>query len=53
MKGSEFIFYGVDSLYLKCHKISLNIGGSYIDLPEWLKNKKSAINPKSKNDKCF
>ena len=29
MKGSEFIFDGVDSLYYKLHKISLNRGGSY------------------------
>ena len=27
--------------------------GSYIDSPKWLKNKKSTINPKNKEDKCF
>ena len=31
MKGSEFNFAGVDPLYYKCHKISLNCGGLYID----------------------
>ena len=31
---------------------SLNRGGSYIDSPEWLKNKKATINPKN-DDKCF
>ena len=35
------------------NKISLNRGGSYIDSPKWLKNKNAAINPKSKDDKCF
>ena len=35
MKGSEFIFGGVDLLYYKLLKISLNRGGSYID-SEWL-----------------
>ena len=40
MKGSKFIFGNVDSLHYKLHKISLNRGGSYIDSPEWLKNKK-------------
>ena len=28
-------------------------GGSYIDSPEWLKNKKATINPKNNEDKCF
>ena len=37
MKGREFIFDSVDLLYYKCHKISLNRGGPYIDSPEWLK----------------
>ena len=35
MKGSEFIFDNVDSLYYKLHKISLNRGGSHIDSPEY------------------
>ena len=46
MKGSEFIYDWVDLLHYKCHKISLNCGGSYIDSPKWLTNKKS--NKKSK-----
>ena len=53
MKGSEFVFDNVDSLYYKLHKISLNRGGSNIDSPEWLNNKKATINPKSSGDKCF
>ena len=48
MRQSEFIFDGVDLLYYKLHRRSLNIGGSYIDSPEWLKNKKAAINPINK-----
>ena len=28
-------------------------GSSYIDSPEWLKNKKATINPKNNNDSCF
>ena len=46
MKGSEFIYDWVDLLHYKCHKISLNCGGSYIGSPKWLTNKKS--NKKSK-----
>ena len=46
MRGNEFIFDSVDAVYYNLNKISLNRGGSYIDPPEWLKNKKS--NSKSK-----
>ena len=53
MRGSEFVFDNVDSFYCKLHKISLNRGGSYIDSPKWLKNKKATINPKNNDDKCF
>ena len=53
MKGSEFVSDNVHSLYNKLHKISLNRGGSYIDSPEWLKNKKATINLKNNDDKCF
>ena len=35
-------------LYNKCHKISLNCGGSYIDSADWIKNKKPTINPINK-----
>ena len=56
-KGSEFVF-GLFSvchlLYYKCHKINPNRGGSYIDSPDWIKNKKATINPINKKDnKCF
>ena len=53
MKGSDFAFDGVNSLYYDFNKTSINRGGSYIDSPQWLKNKKSTINPKNNDDKCF
>ena len=53
MKGSEFVFDSVGLLEYKLNKISLNRGGSYIDSPEWLKNKKATINPKNNDDNCF
>ena len=53
MRRSEFVFDDIDSLYYKLHKISLNRGGSYIDSPKWLKNKKTTKNPKNNEDKCF
>ena len=53
MKGSEFGFDGVNLLYYDFNKTSLNRGGSYIDSPKWIKNKKSTINPKNNDHKCF
>ena len=53
-RGSKFVFNYVQLLYYKCHKINPNRGGSYIDSPDWIKNKKAAINPINKKDnKCF
>ena len=52
MRRSEFVFDSVDLSHNNLHKISLNRGGSYIDSPEWLKNKKAKINPKNYDDKC-
>ena len=53
MRGSEFVYDSVDVLYYNLNKVSLSRGGSYIDTPKWLKNKKATINPKNKDDKCF
>ena len=50
---SKFVFENVELLHYKLHKISLNRGGSYVDSPEWLKNKKATINPKNNDEKCF
>ena len=52
-RGSEFEFDGVNLLYHDFNKISLNRGGSYIDSAKWIKNKKSTINPKNNDYKCF
>ena len=52
MRGSEFVYDSVDVLYY-LNKVSLSRGGSYIDSPEWLNNKKATINPKNEDDKCF
>ena len=46
LKGSDF-FYAVDVLYYDLNKVSLSRGGSYIDSPQWLKNKKATVNPKN------
>ena len=53
MRGSDFAFDGVNFLYYDFNKISISRGGSYIDSPKGLKNKKSIINPKNNDYKCF
>ena len=54
MKVGEFVYDYVNLLYYKCHKINLNLGGSYIYSPDWIKKKKPTINPINKKDnKCF
>ena len=53
MRGSEFEFDGVNFLYYDFNKTSINRGGSYIDSPKWLKDKKSTISPKNNDGKCF
>ena len=40
MRGSDFIFDSVQPMYYKCHKVNYKRGGSYIDSPNWIKNKK-------------
>ena len=51
--GSNFVFESVDLLTYHIHKTSMKRGNSYIKPSEWLINKRAAINPKKKDDKCF
>ena len=44
MRGSSFTFERIDLLEYHLHKISLNRGSSYIESPEWIKNKRVTIN---------
>ena len=53
MRGSEFEFDGINFFHYSFNKTSIYRGGTYIDSPKWLKNKKSTINPKNNDDKCF
>ena len=53
MRGSEFVFDGVDALYYDLNEISLSRSGSYIDSLKWLKNKKATLNPKNNDGKCL
>ena len=53
MRGSDFGFDGINFFNYNLNKTSIYRGGSYIDSPKWLKDKKSSINPKNNDLKCF
>ena len=53
MRGSDFEFDGINVFYYNFIKTSIYRGGSYIDSPKWLKDKKSTVNPKNNDHKCF
>ena len=46
MKGSDFIFNGINYLYYDLNRITISKGGSYIESPKWLKDKKMYDKPK-------
>ena len=53
MRGSDFEFDSINFFNYNFNKTSIYGGGSYIDSPKWLKDKKSTINPKNNDFKCF
>ena len=52
VRGSDFGF-GINFFNYNFNKTSIYRGGSYIDFPKWLKDKKSTVNPKNNDHKCF
>ena len=53
MRGTDFESDGVNFLYYDFNKTSIYRGELYIDSPKWLKDKKSTVNPKNNDYKCF
>ena len=53
MKRSDFEFDGINFFNYNFNKTSIYRVGPYIDSPKWLKDKKSTINPKKNDLKCF
>ena len=53
MRGSDFGCGGINFINYNFNITSIYRGGSYIDSPKWLKDKKSTINPKNNYLKCF
>ena len=48
MRDNDFISDCVHLLYYKCHKADPNRGGSYIDSPDWVENRKAKVTPINK-----
>ena len=53
MRGSDFIFNGINYLFYDFNRVSISKGGSYMESPKWLKDKKCAVNQKNNDNKCF
>ena len=53
MLESGFTLDKIMHLYINFHRLVLTRGGSYIELPKWIKNKKAVINPQNKDEECF
>ena len=50
---SGFTLDKIMHLYINFHRLALTRGGSYIELPKWIKSKKAVINPQNKDEECF
>ena len=50
---SGFTLDKIMHLYINFLKLALTRGGSYTELPKWLKSKKAVINPQNKDKECF
>ena len=52
-RGSGGVFAGIIKTEIKMSKSKNIFGGSYVELPEQIKNKKACINIKNDDNKCF
>ena len=50
---SGFTLDKIMHLYINFHRVALTRGGSYIELPKWLKSKKAVIKAQNKDEECF
>ena len=42
LEHSDFVFVRIVEMTYHCHKVDMVRGGSYIELPDWVKNKNTA-----------
>ena len=52
-KGSGWVVVQIETLWLNIARYQPLRGGSYLDLPNYIKNKKAIINVKNKDDHCL
>ena len=53
-ESSNYVFVRIVEMTYHCHKVDMNRGSSYVDLPDWIYNKNCCINPKNEDDdECF
>ena len=53
LRDSKFVFDIIIHMDISIHRLNLMRGSSYIPLPDWLSKKKTIINPKNLDMKCF
>ena len=53
LNGSDWRFNAFKRFFIKAIRYQAFNGASYIELPEWVKNKKAVINIKNNDNKCF
>ena len=51
--GSNLRLDSIEKLSIKTAKSKAIVGGSYIELPEFIKNKRACVNIKNDDEKCF
>ena len=52
-RGSDFVFYYIESLNYIFHQIDLKKAGSFIETRKWIKKKKATINIENDDGNCF
>ena len=53
LRDSKFVFDRIMHTDISIHRLNLTRGSSYIPLPDWLAKKRSILNPKNLDMKCF
>ena len=53
MPESGFSLDKIMNLYINFQRLALTQSDSFIELPEWLKNKKAVMKPQDKDEGCF
>ena len=52
-KGSNYVLHSITELQIKTARSKPAVGGSYIELPDFIKNKKACVNIQNDDNQCF